>query len=229
MPVDVWWGSGSGPAWRVLMGLSVKGVPYTSHLLSFSAGDTQSPAFLALNPRGQVPVIRDGDFVLNESLAILSWLDDKHPEPPLFGRNAEDRGRVWRAIFEHENHAATPFRNVQRPIFGGRAESDAEEIRKALVLVHQELGRLEAALEGGYVVGDALSAADIVWFCAIAAMIRAATRPAAAGLDLGIWPLGERYPQIAGWAAKIEAIPGFTDTVPPHWKEGDNPFPSLSR
>ena len=94
MSVEIWWGSGSGPAWRVLLGAAVKGVPLESHLLSFSAGDTRSDWFRAINPRGKVPTIRDGDFVLNESLAILAWLEAKKPQPglarklPHYGRYA---------------------------------------------------------------------------------------------------------------------------------------------
>lgn len=229
MPTEVWWGSGSAPAWRVLLGFAAKGVPYTSHLLSFDGGDTKKPEFLAMNPRGKVPVIRDGAFVLNESLAILGWLDRKHPEPPLFGRTAEEHGLVWKAIFEHENHVAQPIREATRPIYRNRVTEDGDALRAALPEVHAELAGLERALEGGYVVGDALSAADLVWFPSIGSLIRAATRPAATGLDLGFWPLGEGYPRIAAWAGRIEALPGFVDTIPPHWREGTEPFPQSLR
>ena len=50
-------------------------------MLSFAAGDTRKPEFLALNPRHRVPVIVDGDFVLYESNAIVEYLDDAYPGP----------------------------------------------------------------------------------------------------------------------------------------------------
>ena len=85
MALEVFWGSGSGPAWRVLLALAVKKVPYESHLLSFSKGEHRSDAMMAISPRGKVPAIRDGAFTLSESLAIVTYLDRKYPSPPLFG------------------------------------------------------------------------------------------------------------------------------------------------
>ena len=96
--LEVFWGSGSQPAWAVLLTLEVKRVPYTSRLLSFSAGEHKTPEFLRLNPRHKVPVLKDGEFVLNESQAIMAYLDRKFPEPPLFGRDAAETGLIWRAI-----------------------------------------------------------------------------------------------------------------------------------
>ncbi|MEQ1501986.1 MAG: glutathione S-transferase family protein [Myxococcota bacterium] len=225
MSIEVWWGSGSTPAWRVLLGFTAKNVPFTSNLLSFSAGDTRKPAFLAINPRGKVPAIRDGAYRLNESLAILAWLDRKHPEVPLFGTTAEDHGTIWRLCLEYENHGRTAFDAVARPLAFGRAEAEADAIRAGVAGVHEELARLEAAVGGGYLVGGALSAADLVWFCGVQWAIRGATRPAAAPFELGWWPLVDRYPAIAAWAARIEAIPGYDATMPPHWLEGAAPSP----
>ena len=54
---------------------------------------------------------------------------------------------------------------------------------------------------------------------------RAATRPAAASLDLGWWPMGDRYPRVLGWLQRLWAIPGVPETVPPHWLEGEAPLP----
>ena len=225
MSVELWWGSGSTPAWRVMLGFAHKGVPYESHLLSFSAGDTRKSEFLAINPRGKVPTVRDGDFLLHESLAILAWLDKRHPEKPLFGKTPEEHGLVWMRCLEYENHGVKAFDPVARPILTGRA--DAEAIRAALPALREELARLERDVSRGYLVGDSLSAADIVWFAGLQFLLRAATRPAAAALDLGLLPLGERYPAILAWARKLEAIPGYERTQPPHWYEGDHPSPRL--
>lgn len=226
MSTEVWWGSGSTPVWRVLLGFAAKGVPYTSHLLTFSAGDTQKPEFLALNPRGKVPVIRDGSFTLNESLAILAWLDKKHPQPPLFGETAEEHGLVWKWCLELENHGFETFHEVVRPIFRNKVEgADGDAVRAALPAVHAELERLQAAVAGGYLVGGRLSAADLVWFPEVATLVRATSRPAAKGFELGVYPFGERYAALLAWVRRIEAIPGFETTIPPHWLEGEGTFP----
>ena len=83
MAIEVFWGSGSPFAWRVLLALEFKKLPYVPHLLQFSKQEHKSPQMLALNPRGRVPVLKDGDYVCFESLAILYYLDLKYPRPPL--------------------------------------------------------------------------------------------------------------------------------------------------
>ena len=93
MAIEVYWGSGSPFAWRVLLALEHKRLPYVSHLLQFSKQEHKSPQMLALNPRGRVPVLKDGDYVCFESLAILYYLDRKYPEPPIFGRTPEEARR----------------------------------------------------------------------------------------------------------------------------------------
>lgn len=228
MPVSVielWWGSGSSPSRRVMLALGLKGIPYEGHLVSFSNRDLDKPAFLALNPRGQVPTIRHGDFVLYESLAILAWLDHGFPDPPLFGRTAEERGLVWRLCLEEENHFDDVFRHSVRPFAFGQAEQKADAIRAGLPALHEELRLLEQRVASGFLVGDTLSAADLVWFCSVGFVVRAVTRPAAAGWDLGILPLGSHYPGILAWARRIEALPGYDTTIPPHWLEGEHPVP----
>ncbi|MGQ0657219.1 MAG: glutathione S-transferase family protein [Chromatiales bacterium] len=81
MTLEVYWGSGSPFAWRALLALEVKRLQYVSHQLQFSRQEHKSPEFLRLNPRGKVPVLKDGDFVVYESLAIMKYLDDKYAEP----------------------------------------------------------------------------------------------------------------------------------------------------
>ena len=100
MAIEVFWGSGSPYAWRVLLALEHKRLPYVSHLLQFSKQEHKSPQMLALNPRGRVPVLKDGDYVCFESLAILYYLDLKSPQPPIFGRTPEEAGTIMRVICE---------------------------------------------------------------------------------------------------------------------------------
>ena len=69
--ITFYYGSGSPPAWRVWLALEHKKIAYDFKLMSFSAGDLKTPDYLAKNPRGQVPLIIDGDFALWESNAIV--------------------------------------------------------------------------------------------------------------------------------------------------------------
>ena len=95
MAIELYWGSGSPFAWRVMLTLEVKGLTYDSKLLEFSKGEHKTPAYLRLNPRGKVPTLKDGEFVVYESIAIMAYLDRKYPDPPLFGKTAEEAGLIW--------------------------------------------------------------------------------------------------------------------------------------
>lgn len=226
MSIELYWGSGSTPAWRVQLALAVKGLPYTSHLLSFSARETRTPEFLAINPRGKVPALRDGDVVVNESIAILAYLDRAYPEHPLFGATPAEAAKVWRMVMEFESHGNPTISAVARPLLFGTWEADSGKVREGLPALHTELDLLAERVATGTMVGDTVSAADIVWFCGLQQLVRAATRPAAAGFDLGVWPLSARWPAIAAWARRIEAIEGYDATRPPHWAEGEHPSPA---
>jgi glutathione S-transferase len=165
-------------------------------------------------------VIRDGEFVLNESVAIIAYLDKKSPEPALFGRNAQQTGNIWRAILEFQNHLLPSLReHVVRPIYNGKVEENRHSIEEHMVEVQQELASYEATLgKQPWLVGSTVSAADLVIFPFFMSLMRAATRPAAETLKLGMLPLDKTYPHIAAWVGRVEALPGYDKTYPPHWR-----------
>ena len=155
MAIELYWGSGSPFAWRVMLTLEVKGLAYESKLLEFSKGENKAPAYLLLNPRGKVPTLKDGDFVLYESLAIMSYLDRKYPDPPLFGKTPEETGLIWRALAECESYVVSAGDKVVRPIFFGKGLEKVEEIQQAAqTLRHVPAVGSQAALHTHLVVRD---------------------------------------------------------------------------
>ena len=106
MSLVLYYGSGSPFAWRAQLALEHKALPYELKVLSFSAGDTRKPEFLALNPRHRVPVLVDGDFVLYESNAIVEYLDEAYPATgaPLFPGDTRTRALTRRMICEADNY-----------------------------------------------------------------------------------------------------------------------------
>jgi maleylacetoacetate isomerase len=84
----------SSAAFRVRIGLNLKGITYEQVTVSLPAGDQFKPEFSALNPQSLVPVLIDGDKTLYQSLAILQYLDETHPEPPLLPKPPPERNRV---------------------------------------------------------------------------------------------------------------------------------------
>src|SRR5690242_13226555 len=110
-------GSGSPFAWRVWLTLEHKQVPYQLRMLSFSAGDLKKPEFLAINPRGMVPAIADEGLALWESAAIVEYLEDRHPEPPVFPRDLGARANVRRIIREADEYLGDGMEQLVDEIF----------------------------------------------------------------------------------------------------------------
>ena len=220
MAIELYWGSGSPFVWRVMLTLEVKGLKYESKLLEFSKGEHKTPAYLRLNRRGKVPTLKDGDFVLSESLAIMSYLDRKYPETLLFGKTPEETGLIWRTLAECESYLVNAGDKVVRPIFFGKGLDKVDEIQQAAQTLRNELKMMDESLAGSaWLVGDKISAADIGVFPLIQLIMRAASKEAAQPFDLGMLPLGQTFPNVGQWVQRIEALPNYQRTYPPHWRQ----------
>ncbi len=86
----------SSAAFRVRIALNLKRLPYEAVSVDIRAGEQQhrKPAFLAVNPQGLVPALQDKDETIGQSMAILEYLEEAYPEPPLLPRTPTDRARV---------------------------------------------------------------------------------------------------------------------------------------
>ena len=219
MTIEVYWGCGSPYSWRVLLALELKGMPYQSRRLSFSEKELKSADFLAINPRAQVPAIRDGEFSLYESIAILSYLDAKQPEPPLFGGSAGEQGMVWRLIMECVYYLEPHMTSFAGTIFCGELPQKRQEVIESRQAVEQELARIgEVLTENDYLAGSVISAADIVFYPVIQLLIIAARREDTGEISGKLRNSEFHYPSLFAWCQRIEALPGFERTNPPHWK-----------
>ena len=86
----------SSAAYRVRIGLNLKGLDYALvpvHLVR-DGGQQHAPDYAALNPQQLVPALRDGQRVLTQSLAILEYIEETRPQPPLLPVDAAGRARV---------------------------------------------------------------------------------------------------------------------------------------
>lgn len=221
MAIEVFWGSGSPFAWRVLLALEFKGLSYVSHQLQFSKQEHKSPQMLALNPRGRVPVIKDGDYVCFESLAILYYLDLKYPKPPMFGNSPEEAGTIMRVICEYEAYIQPHVTKIARAVFFEKADLAADEITEAMHILGREARTIEGRLsKTDWIVGDAYSAADMVLLPGVQLLKRALEKPRAQELSSRFMPIEVNYPALARWLARVAAQPGYERTYPPHWREG---------
>ncbi|WEX76204.1 glutathione S-transferase family protein [Sinorhizobium numidicum] len=159
---------GMGPSsYRVRIFMAEKGVELPMVEIDFAKGEHKTPEFLKLNSLGQIPVLElDDGTIITESVAICRYLEETHPEPPLFGADAVGRAKVemWnrRAEFELLGtignvalHSDAFFKDrlVQFPAF---AETERQAVPKKWAWLDRELadGR-------PYLAGDDFSVADI--------------------------------------------------------------------
>ena len=218
MSITIYWASGSCPSWRVLFALELKGLAYESRLLDISKQQHKSADMLALNPRGKVPVMRDGDFALYESMGIVAYLEAKYPERPVLGRDPEQTGRIWRIWSEVTCWIEPAIDRVVIPIYRGVAAEQADAVRAAARDVATELARIETQLaRTQWLVGDEPTAADGALIPQIGHLLRALGKPGVEELELEIAPF-TRFPAITAWWERVVALPRFDRTYPPHWK-----------
>lgn len=81
--------------YRVRVALALKGLTAEEKIVDIDKGEHRSPEFLKINPLGAIPALIDGEGdPLTQSLAILEYIDETHPEPPLLPADARGRARV---------------------------------------------------------------------------------------------------------------------------------------
>ena len=93
--IDVYGHWRSNAMYRVRVALKLKGVAYREIPVDIDAGEQRSPEFLARNPMGAVPALVEGELPpLTQSLALLEFIEERFPEPPLLPADARGRARV---------------------------------------------------------------------------------------------------------------------------------------
>jgi len=215
MAIILYYGSGSPFAWRVQLALEHKALAYERKVLSFAAGDTRKPEFVALNPRHRVPVIVDGDFVLFESNAIVEYLDDAYPSSGarLFSGDPRTRALARRLIMEVDNYFDEALDPLTTLAFTRKPEErDAQEISKGRAAVIEELAYFSKAMRGEFLAGP-LSAADFAFYPYVSYLPRCQLRIPDLDAD------GMLTPELRAWKGRIERLPFFDRTIPPHWKQ----------
>ncbi len=215
MSLVLYYGSGSPYAWRAQLALEHKALAYELKVLSFSAKDTEKPEFLALNPRHRVPVLVDDDFAVYESNAIVEYLDEAWPATGarLFPGDARTRALVRRLILEVDNYFDKAIDPVIEQAFYTKAEErDAAKFENGCKAVVDEYALFTKAMRGEFLAGP-LSAADYAFYPMVAFMKRCEVKMPEFDSDALLTP------GLRAWKARIEALPCFDKTIPPHWKQ----------
>lgn len=214
MALTFYCGSGSPYAWRVWLALEHKQVPYELRMMSFSSGDLRKPEYSTINPRHKVPAIVDDGFALYESLAIVEYLDERFADAPsLFPGDVPRRALTRRLVQEAEHYVDDAMGAlVDRVLFTPQDKWDDGAIAEGLAGFAKELERWEPAIGRGFLAGSAPTAADYTLYPVLAFALRAQKKKP----DLDV--AGAIGPNATAWMQRVEALPYFRKTWPPHWQ-----------
>ncbi|WP_051953161.1 glutathione S-transferase family protein [Methylocapsa aurea] len=217
MTITFYYLSGSPFSWKVWLALERKQLAYDLRTLSADAGDLKRPEFTAINPRGKVPAIIDDNFALYESGAIVEYLEDKYPQSgkPLWPSEIRSRGLARRLAGEADSYVYPLVRKLVVELITPREESpDAAIIEEIKSMLAGEFMLLECSFVGPFAAGAEPSAADFALYPLAAIIGRIEARQP--GYRVGVVvPEGIRL-----WMTRIEALPYFAKTTPPHWLQG---------
>lgn len=212
--------SGSPFAWRAMLALAFKGLEYSAVELHGSKGETKTPEHLARNPRGKVPVLVDGDVTVYESIAVLAYLDRAYPETPLFGTTPNEAAHIWKRVMEVEGYLSVALAGAARPIFTQTFAGREDEINQHFADARAEIATVDGWLNGNdFMAGDAPSAVDAMLYPALAMIARIGPSLKVPGITPNIPDYTTDFPALAAWMKRVEALPGFDDAYPPHWRE----------
>jgi len=200
--------------------MAFKGLDYDIHLLSAAGKEHKSEQYLALNPRGTVPTLRDTNQTLGHSVAIIAWLDRLYPTPPLFGRTPQEAGQIWQRTMDAFDHLPPATSAVLSPIFFEGAVRATDELLAAVEHLQAELDHLSDVLDGQpYLSGELPGAADAVAFPHIRLIQRAMETKPQIMQELRLPSLSSVASTLSEWVTRIEQLPHVAHTFPPHWAE----------
>jgi len=181
---------------RLLCGLLA--VDYARHPIDLLNGEHKSPAFLQLNPFGQLPVLKSGDLVLRDSQAILVWIARQYGGERWMPRDVNDEAIVngWLSaaaleirLGPYDARLAARF-----PWLCINAETARERSDLAFALYEQ---RLQAR---DWIALDHPTVADVAAYPAI-------SQCGDGGISL------DGYPALQAWVARMQALPGYVDIL----------------
>lgn len=202
----------SGTSYRTRIALELKGLAYEQRGVDLRQGEQRSTAYLALNPQGLVPALKVDGAILTQSPAILEWLEEARPAPPLLPSDPVDRAtvRAMAALVGCDIHPLNNLRVGQalRQSFGAdQAAIDAWAARW-IVPGFTALEALVARHGAGWCFGSAPTLAD----CYLIPQIYSARRFHA--------PL-DAFPRLLQIEAAAAAHPAFVAAHPDNQPDAD--------
>ena len=195
----------SSACFRVRIALNVKGLAAERRYVHLRKGEQRAPGYLEVNPFGLVPMLVVGERKMTQSLAIIEYLDEKHPNPPLLPPGPEDRAWVRSIalaiacdIHPIDNTRVLAYLKDQFSIDqAGRDEWYRHWIRLGFAAIDRQLSERNTR----YCTGDTPTIADV---CLVPQVFNAKR------LDVDLAP----YPRIRQVFDALMAVPAFADAQP---------------
>lgn len=175
----------SGTSYRVRIALNLKGLRYDQRTHDLRTGAQHAPDYRAINPQGLMPALETDDGILVQSPAILEWIEDRYPDPPLLPRDPADRAivRAMAATIGCDIHPLNNLRVLKR-LRGELAVSEEQVSGWTATWIADGFAALEkqVARHGrGFAFGDRPGLAD----CYLVPQVYSAER---FGVDLSPYP-----------------------------------------
>jgi len=139
-------------------------VPFDSVSIDLRKGENRSPAFLAVNPAGKLPVLVDGDTVLTESIAIVLYLAEKYPEKKLIPNDLGERAQLNRWLLFTTTELEQPLWRISRHTF---LYPEEKRLPAEVTLAREDFAGMARVIEEymgarEFVVGDRVTVGDFV-------------------------------------------------------------------
>ena len=202
----------SSAAYRVRIALNLKGLAYGQVAHDLRKNEQRDPAYLALAPHGLVPALETEEGLLIESLAILEWLEETTPRPPLLPADPQGRAmvRAMAALVACDIHPLNNLRVLRdlRTRFGADQAAVNGWAGHWITQGFTALETLIAAHGRGFAYGDAPTLAD----CCLVPQVYSAER-----FKVDLQP----FPHIRAAAERARALPAFRDADPDHQPDAD--------
>ena len=195
----------SSAAYRVRIALNLKGLGAEHLPHHLRKGEQCAPAYLAINPQGLVPALEDdAGVVLTQSVAIIEWLDETHPNPPLLPKDPLQRAKVraFALAIACDTHPVQNLKVLARLRELGLPE---EKVQDWAAWVNREgLSACETLIRdenGPFCFGDTPTLADL---CLVPQLANARRF----GVDVSA------YPRLLKAEAAAKALPAFSNAAP---------------
>ncbi|XP_034231226.1 glutathione S-transferase 1-like [Thrips palmi] len=194
----------SPPVRAVKMTCRAMGIEYDFKAVDLASGELRKPEFLKMNPHHSVPFIVDGDFILWDSHAIVTYLGEKSGNDSWYPKDIKHRATVQQRLHFDNVMLFTRLKDILAPIFFGNVLEIPPEKVQAL---QEALNLLEPIVhEGGWLTGSRPTVADICCAADVATIV-------------AVFPELTIPAKAAAWLRRCEKeLPGFDEINTPHIK-----------